>query len=502
MVIKNKTQFLLTALIIAASFFIARNSQATVLATLRGSAWWGSNQYLYFNCLDNNSGDLLDDPYNLCGGQLKYFTNPLFCGTGDYVFHFSSAACSSLSYGVYLDSSGNFSGQAWNNTKGLVNFYATTTPPDGNSTITGCQNTCSTTSGCSACYNENTQQVHGWVRIVNDGTWIKLDTPLDYTGSASTTGVQIQSWNTASSTYPYYSLSPGDFIGDATTTSSSLSFNCLSEGGKTGGGTCGTRNYKVYIGNLQIGHLTAPNWSAAQACGNGALQAVLTWNVKSGSAINNSNQAGYEVVVNNVNSFSTSSGNYVCWSGVKSPSVATQYILPSSDCHGFAYNTAYYWWIRLFDTSGSSTPWYQFGLADGHNGLLDTHTNSTADPSQTVFMTYKHEFPESPFSWSPTPVLTSTTTNFTSSAVYYTTAAPSSTPQTCNSANCHYLWSTTDAYASATSWTTATTSIMFQQATGTSVTLSLTDNDNYVCSTSTTFSVNYELPLWREIKAQ
>jgi hypothetical protein len=499
MIINRKTQLLLTAILLAASFLLTSRVRAAATSTLRGAAWWGNQyQYLYFNCLDDVTGDRLDDPYNLCGGSLG---SALLCGSGNYVFHFFSTPCINLVHGVYIGNNGNFSGQAWNYTRGLVNFYATSTP-DSYAFTSGCPqpNVCTSANNCSACYNEVTQQVHGWAQVAADGTWIKLDS----TPTATTTAVQLQSWNLASSTSPYYSLSPGDFIGDATTTANSLSFNCLSEGGA--GGTCATRNYKVYISNLQIGHLTAPNWSYSQACTGGALQAVLNWNIKSGSALSNSQQAGYEIVVNSANHFSTSTSDYVCWSGVKYPSVASQYVLPNSDptCGALAYNTNYYWWIRLWDASGTTTPWYQFGAVDGHNGLVDTHTNVTADASATVFATYKHEFPLPYFTYAPTPILVSTTTNFTSlpNSVYYTSAAPSTTPSSCGLSGCRYLWSTNDSQAIIGSSSAATSTIIFHQATGTTVNLNVTDTDNYICSTSTTFYVNYDLPIWREIKAQ
>jgi hypothetical protein len=494
------TLLFLTTIIIAAVFFVIRPAAATT-STVMGTAWWGTqSQYVYIDCSNDVTGDRLDDPYNLCGG-LNPLGNPLLCAPyiADHGFHLYSAPCSSLVHHVYIDNSGNFSGSAWNATRGLINFFATTTPPDSYAFTSGCPqpNTCLAANNCSACYNESTLQVHGWAQVAGDGTWIKLDS----TQTATTTNIQMQSWNAASSTSPYYSLNPGDFIGDATTNSlGSISFNCLSEGGA--GGTCATRPYKVYVSNLQVGHMSAPNWSYYNACHSGALQAVLTWNIKSGV------QNGYEVVVNSANHFSTSTNDYVCWSGVKYPSVAAQYTLPNADpnCHPLSYNTNYYWWVRLFDASGTPTQWYQFGSVDGHNGAADTHTNTLAfDGNQNTFKTYRHEFPVVKFSWSPTPVLVGTTTNFTSqpNSYYYTSAAPTS-PQSCGSPACIYGWSTTDVYALIGSSTAATTTIIFQQATSTTVSLQITDSDNYYCSTSTpsNFNASYNLPIWREIKAQ
>jgi len=480
---RGKILFLSAVILISGLFLVVRIVAAST-STVRGAAWWGDQyRYLFFDCLDDLTGDRLDAPGNL-------YSWPEPRG-----FHFYSTPCSNLVHHVSIDANGSFSGQAWNYSKGLVSFEATTTPdstqPDKSSLSVPCP-ACFSDSNCWACYNEINQKVYGWGRAV-DGTWIRLD-------SATTVPTMIQSWNIeASSTLPGHGINPGDFIGYGSSSAGDLSFNCESEGG--GGGNCATRDYKVYISNLQVGHLSAPNWSPSEACSGGALNAILRWRVKSGT------QAGYEIVVNDTDTLSTSTA--VCWSGVKTPSIATQYAIPNSDpdCQNLDYNTNYYWWVRLYyleEGEYKPTDWYKFGntASDGHNGALDTHTNTLPDASQDTFRTYRHEFPSPYFTWDPYDVLAGTTTIFTSNSQYYNSSSPS-LPQSCAGSNCHYLWTTVgDAGAVIDAPGNSTTSIIFMRATGTIVSLRLTDDDNYTCSTSTALHINYDLPIWREVKAQ
>jgi len=276
-------------------------------------------------------------------------------------------------------------------------------------------------------------------------------------------------------------------VGTASSSLSDLSFNCESEGG--GAGNCATRQYKVYLSNLAIGYLSAPNWSYGQACSGLARTAVLKWYLKSGQ------QSAYEIAVSSSNSLSTSTA--VCWSGKKYSSSASQYIIPNSDptCGALSYNTNYYWWIRLYDQDDQPTDWYQYST----NSVTDTDGNPDANP--LTFTTFKHEFPSPYFTWTPPDVLVGTSTYFTSLSQRYTNAQPA-TPTPCVGANCQYLWTTSDAGALISSATNSTTTIIFLHATGTSITLRVTDTENYVCSTSTSLNINYDLPLWREIKAQ
>lgn len=478
MIRQKKFGFLKAVMILAGLFLFFNRAQAAT-STVRGAAWWGDQyKYLYFDCLDDVIGDKLDVEGNL---------------TTPPGFHFFVPPCTALVHHVYISDNGNFSGSAWNYSTGLVNFSGAATPPEsGYSFNSHCPNTCDSSNNCWACYNENDQRVYGWARAT-DGTWIRLD-------SATTTPVMLQSWDisTASSTLPGYNILPGDFVGVATSSLGDLSFNCKSEGV----GDCVARDYKVYVSNLQVGHMSAPNWSYGDACAYGAAKAYLKWNLKSGT------QAGYEIVVNNSSSSEVSTSSAVCWSGHRSGG-ATQYQVPSVypediNCQTLDYNTNYYWWVRLYDADGAATEWYQYGAADGHNGVYDSQTSGDPDGDIKTFTTYLHEFPTPYFSWSPFDVLVGTSTEFTSASPasqFYTSGAPA-LPQSCYSVNCRYLWATGDSAATISSTTAATASIIFFHATGTTATLTITDSDNYVCSSSTPLVVNFNLPIWREVKAQ
>lgn len=453
------------------AFLFSASSVSAATSTVRGVGWWGdSYQEVYFNCLDDKIGDRLDEE-----GNLYNFPEPRG-------FHFYSSPCDDLVHGVYIDEDNNFSGQAWNANKGLISFAGATTPPDGGygSLSPQCMETCNASNDCWACYNEDDQKVYGWARVDVTGEWIRLDSEL-------TPPVRLQNCD-AVSVLPGYSIQSGDFVGNASSSLGVLSFNCESE---AGGSTCATRNYKVYISDLSVGNLTAPNWSYTQACNSTALGATLKWCKRSGT------QTAYEIAVSNINTLSTSTA--VCWSGKKYSEFASQYNLPNADptCGSLAYNTNYYWWVRLYDENDNPTGWYQYDNNSEADSDLDVDNNSR------TFTTYKHEFPSPFFSWSPFEVLVGTSTEFSAlPSRFYTTASPNS-PQSCSGINCRYIWETSDPFATfSPGTTTATTSIVFNLATGTTISLRVTDVDDYYCSTSTILRINYDLPIWREVKAK
>jgi len=475
---RSTINFSKNAIFIVGSFLFlfmvlsARPAQAAT-STLRGIGWWGDSlQEVYFNCLDDKIGDRLDVPQNLSGSGLYLPPNDKF--------HFYSLPCQDLVHGVYIDGFNNFGGQAWNPTKGLISFSGTDEPPDSwGTTSAHCVNKCNASNHCWACYNETDQRVYGFARVDSDGTWIRLD-------SALVPPVKLQNCG-ATSVWTDPSIQPGDFVGNASGDDGNLSFNCKGEGGWD---TCATRNYKVYISNLSIGSLSAPNWTYDQACNSTALGATLKWCRRSGT------QTAYEIVVDDSPTLSTSTAT--CWSGKKYSDFASQYNLPNSDptCGSLAYNTNYYWWIRLYDETDTPTGWYQY------YGNKSTDTDGNPDINPLTFTTYKHEFPTPYMVWSPYNIIIGSTTAFSAtSSLFYTGGFSTATP--CYGTNCSYLWSTSNAIGDVISASTsALTDITFNLSTSTTVTLKLTDVDNYTCSMSTSTRINYDLPIWREIKAK
>lgn len=488
-------KIILAIFIIGLSFFIFQAVSAGS-SMVRGKAWWGGLGYVYFNCLDDVIGDRLDVQYNLCGGDGNKTEQE--CVPPDYAYHFFSAGCSNLVHGVYIDDSGKLSGSAWNLYKGLISFEATTTPdaavPSRSMLSAPCP-ACFADSNCWACYNEADQKLYGWGRSTVDGNWVRLD-------STETPPVQMKNWNSASSTNPFYDLMPGDFTGTASSTLGALSFNCLSE--SSGFSNCDNRKYKVYVSNLQVGYMSAPNWGYSEACVGGARKAVLKWYLKSGvqpdEDYGNLDQIAYRVIVNTVNS--TSSPVY---DSGKVYGSAKQLICPGPACLWTpAYDTNYYWWLQLWDVADQPTELYQYR----YNSISDTDGNS--DGNVQTFTTYKHEFPSPFMTWTPYDVSESVGTpiefssySATTSSRFYTSASPA-TPIDCTTPGCEYLWTVANNDGTVISNPTgATTSITFMNAaTNTVVTLRITDTDGYYCSRNEEMSVNYGLPLWREVKAQ
>ncbi len=492
--LKLAQKIFLVVTIFAWSFFVFQPVEAS-LSELRGKAWWGGSLgYVYFNCLDDVIGDQLDVEYNLCGGDGT--KSEAECVPPDYAYHFFSTGCVSLVHGVYIDESGKMSGSAWNHAKGLISFEATTTPdsaiPDRSMLSANCP-VCFADPNCWACYNEANQKAYGWGRSTVDGNWLRLD-------GTETPQVQIKNWNDASSTIPYYDIVAGDFIGTASSALGVLSFNCLTESG----GNCATRNYKVYIGNLQVGYMSAPNWGYSEACAGGARKVVLKWYLKSGfqpyTAYGNLEQTAYRVIVNTSDSTSTP----VFDSG-KLPGSADQLVCPGSLCAWSPdYETNYYWWVQLWDAADQPTELYQYK----YNSVSDTDGDS--DTNNQTFTTYKHEFPSPFMSWTPYDVSESVGSpvefasySATTSSRFYTSASPSSGID-CTTPDCEYLWTVVNNEGTLISNpTAATTSITFMQAsTNTIVTLKITDLDGYFCSRAEEMSINYGLPLWREVKAE
>lgn len=474
----RKSIFLTVGFLIFSGFLLMADSAQAANSVVRGQAYWGNKGYIYFSCTDDVIGNRFDEVANLNGGTRYVPPAPL-------LFHFYAEPCAEFTHGVEINSSNFFLGKAWNPSMGYINFAydGSNLPPDYNFAAAHCP-TCTSANNCIACYDDTEQSVYGYARIEYNGDWIKLD-------STSTVPVKLQS-NDLDPILPGYNISSGDFAGTASSPVGDVSFNCESED-YPGLGTCETRQYKVYIKDLRLGRLSAPNWSYTSACTGDALRAVLRWGKLSGQ------QTAYEVVVNDSNIMSTTSGAFVCWSEkVVNPS-ATQYIISNSNPYcgnRLQYGTAYYWWLRAYDEEDKPTEWYQYIS----NSVADTDQN--LDGNALTFQTFKHEFPSPFFSWAPLEVMTGTSTTFTSDSLVYTNAQPN-LPQSCEPSRCSYLWTTTDADATIYATTSAVTDINFFAATNTSVTLYVTDAEGYVCSSSSPqFRVNYDLPIWHEIKAK
>lgn len=423
-----------------------------------------SKGYISFNCLD-------DDFF----GRF----------THTFAFYFHVPPCSVSQHGVNLEANNNLSGQAWSPSLGFIDFGSASTPTlastEYDKFVSDCMpgNHCTSANDCIACYNENSQRIYGFAYSIKEGKWIRLD-------DGSQPNLVMSNYNSAP---------PGVFEGITAASNTSfgpISFNCKSDN------TCGIDNYKVYMWKLALHSMSAPNWSMAEACKGTANQANFRWILKSGQ------QKSYRIIINNVNSTSSP----LMDTGRIYSSTARQLICPSLDCKLFIpdFKTSYYWWLQLWDEEDNPTELIQFnadtfGIADLNNWQYNK--DYSPNPKLT-FTTYRHAFPHPLFYYSPADIYVGTSTQFTSDSTFYTDAQPNSNPQTCVDGNCSFLWTASlPLQAIISSSTMASTEIVFKNTFTQKINLEVRDPHGYTCSYSQTFSnINFQLPLWKEVKAK
>ncbi len=491
---KDKLTFFGAGIFLFLGFFSLSFKAEAASLELAGKADWGNYGYIYFHCSDTHIGNLLNETENLSGAG-KYLTPQ----TQD--FHFTRNPCD-LVYGVKISQGGVFSGNAWNPSLGLISFEynGINTPPnyDFNVNCSGGANTCTTANNCIACYNFTDQKVYGWARIDygSGDDWIKLDSV------SPRQPVYIE----ADVDNPIWLLAPlelGDLGGTADVYGidgnsppypSTISFHCLTKTYPAAPLDPYCSDHRVYVKNLIITNLTAPNWAQNSACTGSALKVILRWSRFGGT------QKSYEILVSEESDFTAAQNNPICL--FSKLSSATQHTIEGNqttlDCPGgLAYDTAYYWWLRGQDNENNWTEWVQYE----NNMISDSDANR--DGNTETFQTFKHEMPIPIFSYTtfPAPIQTNTSTEFTSTSLYYSPGSPSGPGTSCG-ANCSYLWSTANPLDSINATTSNPTIIIFESSGTPELVLRVTDPSGYVCSRSETLIVNYDLPLWREVKAQ
>lgn len=474
-------------------FFMAISpTKADATSTLRGGAWWGDDLgFLFFNCIDSVSGDQLDREGNL--------TPP--------GFSFHAPPCMYEVYSVVIKSNGNLDGKAWNYNKGFVSFSGTSTPPSVSpDPRNNCREQCDASNNCWSCFNEAEKKLYGWARVDATEEWIRLDS--NFSAGDNKPPVQLETCaenppiaaNTNGEPTSVF-LSPGDLFGVASSDLGDLFFNCKNEADSS---ACNNRNdYKVYVSTLTVGALSAPHFSYADACKGDSLGATLRWCVKSGQ------QKGYEIVVSKDTGVSSDFGSVPTaaqLSGpchISAPFNETARSFPVHNYCSLSYNSNYYWWIRLYDEDGP-TIWYQYF------GNTNSDSDGNRDGNPKTFSTFKHRFPNPFFNVPENAKVAFDIELSATSSQYYTDAAPD-TGQDCNDTNCAYVWSSNSIYAIFSSTSTATTSVkFFEPSSSTTVTLRIIDLqpvgedlELYYCElTKKIESINYDLPIWREVKAR
>jgi hypothetical protein len=461
-------------------------------------------------------------------------------------------------YGVKLDSSGSFSGYAWSENIGWISFQEND-PPDFTysancDTPASCDDA---TDNCTACYNSTDEIVHGWAKILilGDDGWLKMsdDSIAEWNGN----GVSIEfsganrgvfhgwAWNnsgicvgddgnyedcdcttdcandcTGADTCEYKTgigwvsfncsnkntCNAGDNIGDACDDDS----DCLNGGAGSCVDTCTNfSDYKVTIDfpPTVVGNpMTDPgNWSYANACGIfGALQAQLTWTYSDPPS---DTQSFYKIIfddsdhlLSELDAMTDNTDALLPLVTSKLPGAAGSFFPTQTNAHGrivsLDYGTPYYWWIKVWDDIDGDSGWVQFDDPANTDGDIGDDKNKT-------FTTYLHEFPDVFFRiFPPKPSEEEDALfydgNEAGQSKYYTVGFPDSNPVDCDDTDCDWLWSIIP--ASVIDDETASTTIITINSPDPEVTSTVTDSDNYYCSSSTVVSTNVPLPTWKEVK--
>lgn len=461
------------------------SSDHNVRGYARLSGGLNDGTYISFNCFDDAGGGRF--PFN-------------------FPIHFSVGACEVSDHGVNIASNGNFSGSAWHYIIGEIDFETSSSTPTATpdeSWRSNCAKDsggtpfCTQAAGCSACFvrgpGGTPGSIYGYARV---DSLASSSNPAEKNGWIKLNGITV---------YSYDALNPaGDWQGtiSAVNTPASIGairFNCDNGAGNN---ICNDEpdypDWKTYIWSLWVKEMTAPNLTYKNACDHGALKTTLKWYLSSGV------QRKWELIVNNSNSTSSpllQTSDY---------GNANSFPCAEDNCH-LNYNTPYYWWIKLWysveatdpESSWIATPWVQFDHSSTGMGSIEAGRTDT--PNDYSFMTYQNEFPYIfGVSAVPLPIIVGTSTELAVSASYYTPSSPA-TPTNCTSPYCKYYWISSDwgaIFNPNDTTNQATTSGIFSQATNTSVTVKVTDQSGYYCSSTYYSDANFGLPLWKEVKVK
>ncbi len=422
---------------------------------LAGWAWSSDFGWISFNC--NNP------PY------------PSTCGVSDYGVKIKDFSMPGETF--------NFAGYAWSSNAGWISFNDKSAPDY--SFNAHCKSSCDSSSSCTACYDPDDGKIYGWAKVLslgNDG-WIKLrgttTNDIDF-------GVSIDQTSAS-----------GSFIGWAWNGNTEkykglgwISFNC----GNPEVNSCASGNYFVRLASSHLPvptNLSAPNYSTSTACAlKTAKGASLNWQFSDQDA--GQTQWAYQVILNSANTTSSplfDTGKVVALGG------PSQQIVPSAT---FAYNTHYYWWVRVWDTFGFVSRWMQFNTGTPGHTLTDNAVDNGGNP--LTFTTYRREFPEAYFSRIPFKPVAEAAVTSTDRSFYYLDTNDG--PYACSTSTCQWSWSSPNALTNSAT-TSSSTVMTFPYGPNEQIFLKVKDNgvNNYSCVTSSLFFVD-KLPIWTEKKAE
>jgi len=422
--------FCLLAMISASLIFIAdqtpaENARAAASDNVHGWAWSENAGWISMNC-DNKSCRNAAYSGQQCASDAD-------CG-GEASSCFDDCAFRDTNYGVNLDStSGNLTGYGWSDNAGWIYFGQT-----GNGFPEEPMHWARLESGT----------ITGWAQIVNLGAdgWIKLSGSWPNGVTVTDNIFSGWAWNNNSS---------GTGIGW-------INFNCAD----TDAGGCSGHNYSVYINNTpQAVDLTKTDLTYCVNPGPkySVKRVKLEWTFQDDPG---DSQLAYELIVDDNSNFSSpliSTG--------KVYTSAPQYIVPDAI---LAYNTLYYWKVRVWDSHDTASDW----------------ALSASYQPAAGFTTYKHEFPDSDFSWTPLNPRALDNVYFTDASAAYGGASINS-----------WLWAFANALPVA-STTPNPGPVQFQQSGTNATDLTITDSDGYSCSISQDVTSQMSLPIWKETKPE
>ncbi len=335
------------------------------------------NRFVYFNCLDEPHGSFTYIfPFPLGGNPCDVEHQGLTGLVDNYGVN--------LDYGDYT-----FDGYALHDEFGLISFRNGIPSVENYDFVSSCSNTnpadCNSTNNCSACYDEASQRVHGWVYVVEEDAWIKLNSDE----IKEIDKMRIFNYESAKAG-DFYGLFYHDNWGIVDLNCSESTYPC-------------SPSYKVYLGKVGLAEMSAPYWGESKACSQTAKGAVLRWKIH-GGYFNR-----YEIRINNQDNFNTA----YTYSLAQGEPGYNRFQTTIGE-HGFNYpldwDTSYTWWLRLHDDVlySTSTEWIQFnhsGTADVKGILTENSAGNTAVSfaPHLTFTTYKHEWPRPYFTWEGHP---------------------------------------------------------------------------------------------------
>lgn len=429
--------FLVLIISISFLFFSISFIKADDADSVSGYARDDTYGWISFNCNNDTSGDLDGFDFIFPFELFRFTCGLSHLGEGD-------------DYGVNIDDNGDFSGFAWGETSGWIDFApVTATPPK---------------------YSLIDYSITGTAKILSSNGWLDLE------GGAF-----------AGSTIEPVS---GDWSGYGwNDTSNFMSMNCQNDS------SCGGISFSVnHWTPLELEDLSVPNWNSIQACsGSGAKKAVFKWQLSRDGITDY--QDHFQVIIDDD---PVMDDDPVIWDSGKITSTAIQYSCPNMiDACDIDYDTTYYWWVKFWDSKDRELGWIQFDTDDVDHFLTDNvgaNTVKNPDDPNFTFTTYLHEFPDTQFSVEEKANKKFT---FTDESDYYITASPT-TSITCNDVDCGILWSTTS-NAKIDYPTSSVTDVTVYNSSSV-IDLDITDQDGYTCrDSSSPLSYNFGLPDWREV---